>query len=140
MGPEIDLEAFLKNVNKKYKLEFAVLFGSRARGDALKSSDYDIMFISKEFPKDIFKRMTDVLEIWEGNVGLEPICFTLDEFEERLKTMNPIIWESLKEGKVLWGKENFIKYKKKFSQAVEAGYIDISRTIRFIKQPEAIFS
>ena len=140
MGPEFDLAPFLKKVNAKYKLEFAVIFGSRARGDSLKSSDYDVLFVSNESPSDIFQRMSDILGLWEGNVGIEPICFSLDEFEARLKTMNPIVWESLKEGKVVWGEEKFRKYRNRFNAAVEAGYIDISKTIRFLRSPEAIFS
>jgi len=84
--------------------------------------------------------MSDVLDFWEGKVGLEPICFTLDEFEARLKTMNPIVWESLKEGKVVWGEEKFRKYRDRFNAAVKAGDIDVSKTIRFLRAPEAIFS
>jgi predicted nucleotidyltransferase len=34
---------FINRVKKKYKIEKAILFGSRARGDNLKQSDYDIL-------------------------------------------------------------------------------------------------
>jgi len=44
IGKRNALKEFISAVNKRYPLSFAVLFGSRARGDALKSSDYDIWY------------------------------------------------------------------------------------------------
>jgi hypothetical protein len=137
---EIDLESFVKQLNKKYPLEFVVLFGSRARGDELKSSDYDLLIVSNWFQGNAIQRMDSILEIWHGNVSLEPICFTMGEFEANLGTYNTIVWEALKDGKVLFGTRKFGKYKKRFLEAVAKKEIEIRKTIHFNVAPEIIFS
>jgi hypothetical protein len=139
MGKESGLATFIKAVNKKYPLEFAVLFGSRARGDALQSSDYDILLVSNAFTGDVFRRISDVLDLWGGKGCVEPICFTLPEFEANLGRYNAIVWESLKDGKVLSGEKNFGKYRARFLDAVRKKEIEITGVIRFNVPPETIF-
>lgn len=139
MGKESGLAGFVARVNKKYPLEFAVLFGSRARGNALKSSDYDILFVSNAFTGDVFHRISDVIDLWSGKGCVEPICFTISEFEANLGSYNAIVWESLKDGKVLFGEKNFGKYRARFLEAVRKKEIEITGVIRFNVPPETIF-
>ncbi|MEM2948471.1 MAG: nucleotidyltransferase domain-containing protein [Candidatus Anstonellales archaeon] len=131
---------FVNKVDKKYKLNFAVLFGSRARGDNLISSDYDILFVSDDFGQNFFERIASVMDFWKGKTSIEPICYTTKEFESLLKQYNPIVWECLKDGVVLVGKNNFEKYKKVFERAVKRKDIIIDKGIKFRKEPEEIFS
>lgn len=122
-------------------MEFAVLFGSRARGDYLKNSDYDILLVSDSFSgMNIFSRIRMMLDLWGGKEAIEPVCFTSSEFENILRTYNAIAWESLKDGVPLFGKEKFSKYQKVFQEAVRNRDIEITRTIKFHKEPEKIFS
>lgn len=135
-----EVESFIKKANTRFPLEFAVLFGSRARGDNLMNSDYDILLVSDSFSgMDIFSRMRVMLDLWGGKEAIEPVCFTLTEFENALGTYNAIVWMSLKEGVPIFGEKKFSKYKKVFEQAVKAKDIVISHTIRFNKEPEKIF-
>jgi len=73
-----------------------IVFGSRARGDALFSSDYDIAVISQDFqdmPK--FKRICFLLDNWDAPEPLEPVAFTQDEFN---KAQGLLIWDILEDG------------------------------------------
>ena len=126
-----------EKVGTKFPLEFAVLFGSRARGDYLKNSDFDILFVSKRFPKDIFERLKQVQDLLPNNV--EPICYTLDEFEENLKGYNVIVWEALRDGKPLLGANRFERYTLRFEEAKRKKEIIVSEAIRFVKEPSVIF-
>lgn len=61
-----------------------LLFGSRARGTNLLTSDADVVVVTEAFGgmrED--ERMVSVLEAWEGPVSLQPLCYTPEEFEER---------------------------------------------------------
>jgi len=66
-----------------FKLEGAYLFGSRARGDHLEGSDWDVMLIAPAFAAMPFpQRGTYVLE----NSALRRVdllCYTPGEIEER---------------------------------------------------------
>lgn len=136
-----EVESFIKKVNSRFPLEFAVLFGSRARGDNLMNSDYDILLVSDSFSgMDIFSRIRVMLDVWGGKEAIEPVCFTSKEFENALGTYNAIVWMSLKEGVPLFGKEKFEKYQKVFREAVRNRDIEITRTIKFHKEPEKIFA
>ena len=140
MGKTVSLTSLMKEVNGKFPLEFAVLFGSRARGDSLNSSDYDIIFVSDKFPKDIFKRMSSILDLWTYSGALEPICFTTKEFEEKLHQCNAIVWECLKDGKPLYGSKKFKRYQQILRSAILSGDITLKNNsqLKFNKPPEII--
>jgi len=92
------LRTYIKKVNKKFKLEKAILFGSRARGDYLLNSDVDMILVSKDFKKLKFKeRMAEVLECWDEYIDIEPLCYTPEEFEKKKKQIG-IVNQAIKEG------------------------------------------
>lgn len=74
-----EIESALKFLLKKYHAEYAILFGSYARGDATADSDIDVIIGGGEafIPRDIFAlgedlremlhREADVFEIREVN-------------------------------------------------------------------------
>ena len=76
-----EIKIIVKELLKRYHAEYALLFGSYARGDASPESDIDIVVIGgKDFiPRDIFAlaedlremsgRNADVFEIREINAG-----------------------------------------------------------------------
>lgn len=93
------LKAYLKKINKKYKIKQAILFGSRARNDNLLTSDVDLILISKNFENKKFnERMIDALELWTEDISLEPLCYTPEEFEKKKKQIG-IVSTAVKEGK-----------------------------------------
>jgi predicted nucleotidyltransferase len=48
------IKGFLARVEQKFSPERVILFGSRARGDHLQDSDYDIIVVSRHFEDSHF--------------------------------------------------------------------------------------
>lgn len=94
------IRPFIKKLTKRYHVKKLILFGSRARGDNLKTSDFDFIIVSDDFKGVPFpKRMGYVHHYWDGPLDLEPLCYTGDELK-RLKNVG-IIKKALKEGKII---------------------------------------
>ncbi|MEX2683292.1 MAG: nucleotidyltransferase domain-containing protein [Candidatus Sigynarchaeota archaeon] len=87
MGKEPDgrIQEFAKRIKEKLPIDRIILFGSRARGDNFRNSDYDIIVISDYFAGMRFaERIALVLDFWDGYpLELEPICYTVKEFENK---------------------------------------------------------
>ncbi len=95
------LKIYIKKLNKKFKLEKVILFGSRARGDYLINSDVDLILVSKDFENLPFrKRMSEVIEYWDENIDLEVLCYTPKEFKKKVRELG-IIHYAIKEGVIV---------------------------------------
>ncbi|MEM1717913.1 MAG: nucleotidyltransferase domain-containing protein, partial [Thermosphaera sp.] len=58
------IKSFIEKIKDAFDPELILLFGSRTRGDALRSSDYDIIVISRTFKKmDFQERIIKVYEL-----------------------------------------------------------------------------
>lgn len=78
------LREFKKDVNKKVKLDKMILFGSRARGKAKKTSDIDLLFVSKKFKgKKYFKRSPEFYLMWDYDYDVDIICLTPEEVAKK---------------------------------------------------------
>lgn len=74
----------LKNIKEKYPDAKILLFGSRARGDQLESSDYDLLVLSDKFEDVPFtERIAEIYELVDRPVNVEMICLTHGEFLAR---------------------------------------------------------
>lgn len=107
MGPgrlgvdEAGLAKFLRRVGERFPLERALLFGSRARGDELAESDYDLLLVSPSFAELAFTdRIAAVLDFWELQEPLEPLCYSPPELERKRHEIG-IVAEALREGRAL---------------------------------------
>jgi len=101
MGQKADsrITDFLQKVRKKYNIDKAIFFGSRAKDEHLKDSDYDIILVSDDF-RDIFfsKRSALMYDFWQHwPIEIEPLCYTPEEFEAKKKQIG-IVSEAIKEG------------------------------------------
>lgn len=75
-----------------------ILFGSRVRGDALTTSDVDLVVISDRFEGIPFaRRLNLVQDQWESNLFLEALPYTPDEFT-RLSQTRGVVRAALEEG------------------------------------------
>ena len=93
-----EVKKYVKKLNKKFKVEKSILFGSRVGKDYLDTSDVDLIVISKDFSHLSFrKRMGEVIEYWDGDVDLEVICYTPEEFEKMRKRIG-IVKKAVEEG------------------------------------------
>jgi predicted nucleotidyltransferase len=76
----------------------AIAFGSRVRGDALSTSDLDLILVSPWFASVPFlKRAAAILEMLDFPGGLEMLCYTPEEFEERRQELG-IVRVALEQG------------------------------------------
>ena len=76
----------------------AIAFGSRVRGDALSTSDLDLILVSARFANVPFlKRPVVVLEALDYPGGLELLCYTPEEFDEKREEFG-IVRVALDEG------------------------------------------
>jgi len=92
------LEKFKKEVSKIIKLDKIILFGSRAKGKAKKTSDVDLLIISKDFEgKKYFRRSPQFYLMWKSEYDADILCLTPTELEEKEKKIG-IIKEAIKEG------------------------------------------
>jgi predicted nucleotidyltransferase len=75
-----------------------IAFGSRVRGDALSTSDLDLILVSPQFSSiPLLRRAAEVLEMLDYPGGLELLCYTPDEFEQKRHELG-IVRVALEEG------------------------------------------
>jgi hypothetical protein len=76
---------------KKIPVQFLLLFGSRARGDARADSDYDLIVVSKHFANiPWLKRSLPCYDAWDYNTGADILCYTPEEYERKKKGLNVV--------------------------------------------------
>jgi len=81
-------ERIVDHIKKKFEPEKVILFGSGARGDYLKDSDYDLMLVSRRFKRDDFReRIVKLYELVDEPISIDVLCYTPEGFEEQLKTV-----------------------------------------------------
>lgn len=87
-GQDPKVAAFIRDQLPRLRERFAplraIVFGSRARGEGLSTSDLDLILISPRFASLPFlERPVRVLEALDFPGGLELLCYTPEEFEAR---------------------------------------------------------
>ena len=89
---------FKRIINKSFKVDKIILFGSRAKGNFGRYSDFDLLIVSPDF-KGIpwYKRPTKFYMMWKEDFPLEILCYTPEEIRERMEKAN-IVSEAFKEG------------------------------------------
>jgi uncharacterized protein len=80
-----EIKRFLRRAGVKE----AILYGSRARGDALRTSDVDLMLISHRFEGTRpHRRLPALHEKWDPSLPfLEVLAYTPQEFERARKQL-----------------------------------------------------
>lgn len=89
---------FLQAVGARFPLERVILFGSRARGDELLDSDYDLILVSPAFEGITWSdRVRTALDLWDLDVDLQPLCYTPAEFARKSAEISTVA-EAIREG------------------------------------------
>lgn len=85
------LGCYLAAVDARWPLEAAWLVGSRARGDELIDSDYDLVLVSPSFAGvPWIRRVVEVAAPWELDVPVQPLPFTRDELARKRREIGTI--------------------------------------------------
>ncbi|MHA1608287.1 MAG: nucleotidyltransferase domain-containing protein [Candidatus Freyarchaeota archaeon] len=93
-----ELRVFLRRVKEAYNPERMILFGSRARGDHLKDSDYDLIIVSEKFRGVHFlERISRLLELLDEDVAVDLLPYTPEEFEKKRREIG-IVRKAVEEG------------------------------------------
>lgn len=85
---------------KKYRPQRIIAYGSIVSGNLHEGSDIDLLIIkdsSKSFPE----RIREVFEI-TGSTKVEPLVYTPEELDLRLKCRDFFLTKILKEGEVVY--------------------------------------
>ncbi|MBI2111946.1 nucleotidyltransferase domain-containing protein [Candidatus Woesearchaeota archaeon] len=91
----------LRKLKKELDVETMFLFGSRARGDELLTSDVDIIVVSKKFAHIPFRKRPDpFLDAWMLPVDLEIICYSPAELKRKQKEIG-LVQEAMKQAVVV---------------------------------------
>jgi len=93
-----ELKKFLKILKRKFNLSKIILFGSRAKGNYLKESDYDLIIVSDYFKNIPFlERMKLVYELCDLDINVDIFPITEEEYEKRKNEIS-ILGEGIREG------------------------------------------
>ena len=118
---EKELKSIIRRLRDNLDLVAVILFGSRARGNHHKYSDYDLLIISK-FKEPYLDRIGKVLEILKDTeLPIEVHPYTLEEAMDMLRRGNPTIFDALEEGKIIYKTRNLDKLLKLFNKLKKLG-------------------
>ncbi len=109
----------ISRINKEISLNAAILFGSRARGDARKTSDYDIILIG-----DFQERFIDrgkIISHLLPSMAIDIFCYTPSEFEMMFSSFNLTAIDGIGEGIVLFGQKFLSSYQERFEEFIQKG-------------------
>jgi len=93
----------INRIIKEYIPKKIIVFGSYARGDLRQGSDLDLVII-KDTKEKFLKRMDKVLDLCDGEIAVEPLIYTQEEFDRMLLEGNVFLETVVKEGIVVYEK------------------------------------
>ena len=89
------VRVFLDEIQKRYHVDSAYLFGSYARGTQDRWSDIDLAVVSPDFSEDLFEERLVLMRLaCEIDERIEPKPFRPDNF----KPIDPLVYEIQKHG------------------------------------------
>jgi hypothetical protein len=90
-----EIKIFAGELKKNLSVKEVYLYGSFAKGEIHEGSDMDLLIIG-DFSERFFDRIGRILDLTD--LPVEPIVYTVEEFEELKNSQNPFIMEILKTG------------------------------------------
>ena len=91
------LGEFKKKIEKKYDIDFIILFGSRVKGKIHEASDVDLIIVGKFKGKNSLQRAPKLYLEWNLDLPVDFLCYTPNEFN-KLKKQISIVKEAIKNG------------------------------------------
>jgi hypothetical protein len=100
---ERDIHELIRRLGARMRVDAVIVFGSRARGDALRESDVDIAVVAPDFAvMPPLKRLELLASEWPGTCGADIIGFTPEEFRSRRDQLT-LVAEIAREGRLVAG-------------------------------------
>lgn len=92
---ENDVNLFINELKKKYRVQAAYIYGSHSRGNVSAWSDIDVAVISPDFSDDLFEERLKLMKM-AANIDdrIEPHPFRVEDFD----SSNPLASEIRKYG------------------------------------------
>ncbi|MEM1586989.1 MAG: nucleotidyltransferase domain-containing protein [Candidatus Bathyarchaeia archaeon] len=100
------IEAYVKKIIENLNPYVVILFGSFATGDINEGSDIDIVIIA-DFKENFLDRIKTLMKLNTFGIPIEPIGYTLEEFEKMHVEGNRFIMEVMEKGRILYKKRSF---------------------------------
>ena len=95
------IKPFLCRLKKEFSPQKILLFGSKARGENWKGSDYDFIIVSDTFRgMHWLERISRVVRLWDLPSDIDVLPYTLEEFEDK-SVNSSTVRSALRDGKVL---------------------------------------
>lgn len=88
-----EIKIFVDKLKKNLPVKEVYLYGSFARGEINEGSDIDMLIIG-DFTERFFDRIGKILDLTD--LPIEPLVYTVEEFENFKNSENPFIIEILK--------------------------------------------
>lgn len=79
--------AAIRDVKERLGAKRAFLFGSLARNEQHELSDVDVIFVM-DTEKRFHERLGDVWDAYEGDLPIEPLVYTPEEFEKKKESLS----------------------------------------------------
>ncbi|MCL0057728.1 nucleotidyltransferase domain-containing protein [Dehalococcoidales bacterium] len=98
------IEEYCQEVISKLNPQAIILFGSFASGDINEGSDIDIVVIA-DFQLTFLDRIKLLLDLNHFGLPIEPVGYTVAEFDKMKQAGNRFIMEVVDKGKVLYQRE-----------------------------------
>ena len=135
--PELDrLERFLGRLleARADEVEFVVLFGSMARGNWSRGSDYDVLVgLRAADGKRLIDRIGEVEALVDGNIQVFP--YDRPAWEQMFESFHPLLLEALDHGVILFDRGRFTAMRDVFRGWRAAGVVTPLRGGWKIAQP-----
>jgi len=100
------IDDYVGEVIRKLNPDFVILFGSFAIGDINEGSDVDILVVA-DFKEPFLDRIRTLMDLNTFKIPIEPVGYTLEEFNEMKNRKKPFIMEVLEKGKIIYKSSNF---------------------------------
>jgi len=92
---ENDVNLFINELKKKYRVQAAYIYGSHSRGNVSVWSDIDVAVISPDFSDDLFEERLKLMKMAATiDDRIEPHPFRVEDFD----SSNPLAREIQKYG------------------------------------------
>ncbi len=110
----------ITKIEERVKLYAFVIFGSRARGDFLQHSDYDIVIIA-DFQEKYLDRSEWIIHQTAPILAMDVFCYTPEEFDQMFTNYRLTAIDVIDEGIALKGDRYLLQYREKLEEFKKRG-------------------